>query len=401
MISQGSDMAFPWKLHEMLDRIERDDKQSIVSWMPSGKSFKVHKRDAFSKEILPLYFRHSNFKSFQRNLSIYQFTRIWSGTERGSYQHAHFVRGNKHVCCHITRRGAKTTALRSSRDSSPEERKPRNQQVPRTFQGANMLVSQNDGSSRNMMEAWKMLSEENSTEVGFVSKPGQSNDMNQAWNMLSEDDSWTESGFVSKPALSNPTSEYGSVLTGAQHKDLLASNDAKTIAWMLQEGVSTSDLMEILLAVNSTVPRQSIQAYSDDIISLFSNNEKAKAPTSGAPIESASAPSDSRMNMQQRLPYQSQAINDMLVRSLRPAPKRFTTLPHQQQQGTSQPMLQLLSMLEEQPFVFPSTDARNNIASVSLMSDAKQPNSIGSLGFFNNTADDNNNDPLSLNAWEV
>ena len=384
MISQqGSDMAFPWKIHEMLDRIERDDKQSIVSWMPSGKSFKVHKREAFSKEILPLYFRHSNFKSFQRNLSIYQFTRIWSGPERGSYQHAHFARGLGHLCTHITRRGAKPTSSPDGSVSRPEERGPRNQhQEPGNYLGDGML--DNDGTSNDMMQ--------------------------EAWNMLSEEDS-TESRFVSKSAPSNRTYEGPSLSTGGvqqQNNDSLASNDAKTIEWMLEEGVSTSDLMEIMMGVSnkkSPMPRQSIQAYSDDIISLFSNNEKAMASRTadGAPVvPSASVPSDSRMPAtQQWHPSQSRTTDSMMVRLLRTGRKHLDTLP-QQPQGASQQLMPLVSLLEEQPFAFPSsTSARSTstTASVSLMSTMK-PNSLGSLGFMD-MIDDNDGEPLSLNPWEV
>ena len=32
---------FPWKLHEMLEQVEKDEDDSIVSWLPSGRSFKV------------------------------------------------------------------------------------------------------------------------------------------------------------------------------------------------------------------------------------------------------------------------------------------------------------------------------------------------------------------------
>jgi hypothetical protein len=32
---------FPWKLHEMLEQAEKDGDENIVSWLPSGRSFKV------------------------------------------------------------------------------------------------------------------------------------------------------------------------------------------------------------------------------------------------------------------------------------------------------------------------------------------------------------------------
>jgi len=87
----------------MLQRTEVSGQGHIVSWMPSGKSFRVHDRDAFSKEILPEYFRSNNFRSFQRNLSVYQFARIWSGPEKGAYCHQNFVRHDRKLCTLIKR----------------------------------------------------------------------------------------------------------------------------------------------------------------------------------------------------------------------------------------------------------------------------------------------------------
>jgi hypothetical protein len=416
MFSQGSssDMAFPWKLHEMLDRIERDDKQSIVSWMPSGKSFKVHKREAFSKDILPLYFRHSHFKSFQRNLSIYQFTRIWSGPERGSYQHTHLVRGNRSLCLQITRRGSKTTpsSSQSMVSHNPEETSGsttihQHQHAPRMNDLLGLGMLDNDGNSSDMMQAWNMLSEEDSTESSFVSKDTRTINNNNNNNNNKE----RQESFLSPAA-------------GAQQQknELLASNDAQTIAWMLQEGVSTSDLMEILLDVNnnqkSTMPRgQSIQAYSDDIISLFSNNESVVMASTTGPRPASSTPTARtrdtnrrHIHQQQSLPYQSRTNDNTRRRLLPPAPKLFDTLPaqqhHQQQQGLrSRPQIMPLNSLlddaqqQQQPFVaFPITNTGNRGATTFMST--KIPHSMESLDFFNVANDNNDDEALSLNIWE-
>lgn len=36
-------LPFPYRLHHMLNDVERTENSDIVSWMPNGRSFKVHK----------------------------------------------------------------------------------------------------------------------------------------------------------------------------------------------------------------------------------------------------------------------------------------------------------------------------------------------------------------------
>jgi HSF-type DNA-binding len=45
---------FPAKLHYMLKEIERDGLDHIVSWLPHGRCFMVHKQKEFERDILPL-----------------------------------------------------------------------------------------------------------------------------------------------------------------------------------------------------------------------------------------------------------------------------------------------------------------------------------------------------------
>lgn len=61
---------FPIKLHAILDHIEEDGHNHVISWQPHGRSFKVHKQEIFLKEILPKYFKLSKFASFQRQLNL-------------------------------------------------------------------------------------------------------------------------------------------------------------------------------------------------------------------------------------------------------------------------------------------------------------------------------------------
>ena len=79
---------FPITFHKMLQDAEQNDFQDIVSWSSTGGSFKVHKPLEFVDKIMPEYFHvQTKYKSFQRQLNLYGFTRIHQGTNKGSYAH--------------------------------------------------------------------------------------------------------------------------------------------------------------------------------------------------------------------------------------------------------------------------------------------------------------------------
>jgi hypothetical protein len=96
--------SFPWKLHDMLDQVEKAGDDHIVSWEHDGRALKVHKPKEFAKKILPIYFSHSKkWESFQRQLNLYGFTRVARGPQKGMYLHKFFVRGQRSLCRRITR----------------------------------------------------------------------------------------------------------------------------------------------------------------------------------------------------------------------------------------------------------------------------------------------------------
>jgi hypothetical protein len=97
----ASRLPFVWKLYEMLEEMERTGNEHIVSWSAHGKAFKVHNLKAFVTKIVPMYFKQSKYKSFQRQLYFYGFTRITSGPHVGSYGHPEFIRGSKAACLSI------------------------------------------------------------------------------------------------------------------------------------------------------------------------------------------------------------------------------------------------------------------------------------------------------------
>ncbi|KAG7347584.1 HSF-type DNA-binding protein [Nitzschia inconspicua] len=100
-------VLFPWKLHEMLLNAITEHKESIVSWLPEGKAFKVHNVPEFVRDILPMYFKQTKYKSFQRQLNLWNFERLTSGPHKGAYFHPQFVKDRPDWCKLLTRQRAK------------------------------------------------------------------------------------------------------------------------------------------------------------------------------------------------------------------------------------------------------------------------------------------------------
>jgi len=63
---------FLLKLYEIVSSPASDD---LVCWSEHGETFKIVNRTKFAGDVLPLYFKHDNLRSFIRQLNIYGFQR--------------------------------------------------------------------------------------------------------------------------------------------------------------------------------------------------------------------------------------------------------------------------------------------------------------------------------------
>ena len=80
-------------VNKLMLLLDNDPDSSIISWLSHGRSFLVHDKDRFVKEIMPLYFTSTRYKSFQRQLNMWGFQRICGPVDTGAYYHQLFLRG--------------------------------------------------------------------------------------------------------------------------------------------------------------------------------------------------------------------------------------------------------------------------------------------------------------------
>mmetsp|Transcript_1035 Transcript_1035/g.2023 ORF Transcript_1035/g.2023 Transcript_1035/m.2023 type:complete len:319 (+) Transcript_1035:61-1017(+) len=109
---------FPLKLHAMLEAVQKEGLEHIVSWQPHGRCFVVRDNKAFVP-ILDKYFKVTKIASFQRQLNLYGFQRITKGRDRGGYYHELFLRSKVFLVQNIHRVKVKGTKIRAR--SNPEQ----------------------------------------------------------------------------------------------------------------------------------------------------------------------------------------------------------------------------------------------------------------------------------------
>eukprot|EP00980_Cylindrotheca_fusiformis_P002284 scaffold530_cov107-Cylindrotheca_fusiformis.AAC.8 len=107
----GAAGPFPLKLHALLESVEREGQQHIISWQPHGRCFVVHDPSEFVN-ILVQYFNGTKISSFNRQLNLYGFRRLTHGVDKGGYYHELFLRGKFFLASGISRTKIKGTKIR-------------------------------------------------------------------------------------------------------------------------------------------------------------------------------------------------------------------------------------------------------------------------------------------------
>ena len=91
-------------LQKTYDMLGEESLSSIVSWNSDGTEFIIYNTNEFSEKVLPLYFKHSNFASFIRQLNMYDFHKLRSGGQEHIYKHPLFIKERQELLKDIHRK---------------------------------------------------------------------------------------------------------------------------------------------------------------------------------------------------------------------------------------------------------------------------------------------------------
>ena len=73
--SSEKEQQFPHKLYTMLESVDSLGLSHTVSWLPDGRSFSVNDPAKFMDLVVPQFFKATKFRSFQRQLNLWGFSR--------------------------------------------------------------------------------------------------------------------------------------------------------------------------------------------------------------------------------------------------------------------------------------------------------------------------------------
>ncbi|KAL5529185.1 hypothetical protein ACEPAG_5159 [Sanghuangporus baumii] len=129
-LSKGLRQNVPPFLQKLYEMVSDSATDSLIRWSDNGDSFFVLDHERVAHDVLPRWFKHSNFASFVRQLNMYGFHKIphlqqgvlksESETEIWNFEHPNFRKGQPDLLCLITRK--KQAQERPSEDMSLGEK---------------------------------------------------------------------------------------------------------------------------------------------------------------------------------------------------------------------------------------------------------------------------------------
>ncbi|KDE05811.1 hypothetical protein MVLG_03900 [Microbotryum lychnidis-dioicae p1A1 Lamole] len=113
-VNKTTAKSVPAFLNKLFAMVNDPDTDDFISWSKDGDSFLVPSADRFAKEVLPRFFKHSNFGSFVRQCNMYGFHKVPSlqqgvlkgddeGQELLEFSNPNFLQAQPDLLCFIRR----------------------------------------------------------------------------------------------------------------------------------------------------------------------------------------------------------------------------------------------------------------------------------------------------------
>ncbi|XP_059178231.1 heat shock factor protein 4-like isoform X2 [Physella acuta] len=146
----GNVPAFLIKLWTLVEDPSTDE---LIHWDSSGTSFHVYDQQRFSREILPLYFKHNNIASFVRQLNMYGFRKVTHIDQGGlkiekddlEFSHQFFQRGEQDMLQYIKRK-VSNPAVRTTDHLAPSK----TDEVSRVLADMKQVKTKQDSMDQNL-----------------------------------------------------------------------------------------------------------------------------------------------------------------------------------------------------------------------------------------------------------
>ena len=133
----GSQTMFPGRLHELLEYVESQGLDYIVSWVGNGTAFMVHNQGELLK-LLSFFFGQTKYRSFTRQLNMWSFQREEEGPFKGSFSNPYFVKHDRSLCAKMRRHEPKLRGNISSQATTSKTLK-----VQASLEGSSMQPFEN------------------------------------------------------------------------------------------------------------------------------------------------------------------------------------------------------------------------------------------------------------------
>ncbi|KAI5416905.1 Heat stress transcription factor A-4a [Lathyrus oleraceus] len=103
MMEQGRSSlnSIPSFLSKTYMMVNDHTTDTIISWSSTHRSFVVWIQYDFSKDLLPIFFKHNKFSSFVRQLNTYGFRKV--GQEQWEFTNEDFVKDQPNLIKNIYR----------------------------------------------------------------------------------------------------------------------------------------------------------------------------------------------------------------------------------------------------------------------------------------------------------